>query len=145
MTMRTDPNRSVNAIALANDLILLRVGGTHLGDSTRIHHMCHGTHRISVRGCCRTGTGRRSAVVHSHRVTGSLKLSVGVNSMRCRNSNGGTVFCCVTSKHISFHRLVGILTRIFEMHVRVGRVNTHRRTKHVNNVNPYNHRLYYTA
>lgn len=145
MTMRTDPKRSVNAMALAKELMPLRVHGTGVGPSTRVGHVCHGTGPMSVRGCRRTGTGRRSAVVQSHRVTGGLGLSVGVNSIRCRNSNGGTVFCCVTSRHMSFHRLVGMLTRTFHMHVRVGRVNTHRRTKHVNNVKPYKHRLYYTA
>ncbi len=144
--MRTGPKRSVNIMALVKQLILRRVGGGHVGlRHCRIHHICHGIGPISVRGCRRTGTHRRTAVVHTHRVTGSLRLSVGVNSIRFRNSNDGTVFCCVTSRHISFHRLVGIFTRRFHIEVRVGRVNTHRRTKHVNNVNPYNHRLYYAA
>lgn len=145
MTIRTAPKRSVNMMALAKHLIPLRVQGTGVGPSMRVGHVCHGTGPMSVRGFSRTGTGRRTAVVHSHRVTSDLGLSVGVKSIRCRKSNGGTVFCCVTSRQMSFHRLVGMLTRTFHIHVRVGRVNTHRRTKHVNNVNPYKHRLYYTA
>lgn len=145
MTIRTDPKRSVKAIALAKHLMTLHVQGNNRGPSTRVHQICQGTGPMSLRGCRRTGGHRRSAVVHSHGVTRSLNLRVGVNSIRCRNSNGGTVFCCVTSRHISFHRLVGILTRTFHIEVRVGRVNTHRRTKHVNKVNPYKQRLYYTA
>lgn len=145
ITIRTTPKRSVNMMALANELIPLRVGGTGFGTSTRVGQVCQGTGPISVRGFGRTGSGRRTAVVHTHRVTLGLGLGVGVKSIRCRKSNGGTVFCCVTSRQMSFHRLVGMLTRTFQMHVRVGRVNTHRRTKHVNKVNPYKHRLYYTA
>lgn len=143
--MRTGPNRSINMMALANQLMGLRVGGTGLGSRSSVGHVCQLTGRISLSGTGRTGDHRRSAVVRDHRVTGSLNLGVGVNSIRCRNSNGGTVFCCVTSRHMSFHRLVGMLTSAFRIHVRVGRVNTHRRTNHVNNANPYNERLYYTA
>lgn len=105
----------------------------------------HGTATSSSVGLTRGGVHRgRTFGVYLHGV-GGRNLPVHLVSMRFAFSIGGVVFCFATSKHVSFHRLIGSLTTIFHAHVRLHRVNIHSRTGVLNNVNDYNHPLYYTA
>ncbi len=87
--------------------------------------------------------GRRRTFSIYRRLIGRRGLSVGLIRIRCSFSNDGIVFFFASSKHISFHRLMGSLTTGFRAEVRLERVNIHSRTGVLNNLKVYNRPCYY--
>lgn len=107
-----------------------------------IVHVTARRSRGAMRGGHR-GRGRTFGVYR--RGVHGRKLSVGLVRTRCAFSGGGILFCFATSKHVSFHRLMGSLTTIFEAEVRLHRVKIESRAGVHKKVNVYKHPLYYDA